>query len=360
MGLRKNLMAIAKLVPPIRRVALQRDTLAAEVRALWREKKALQISGVVIPSESSPKPDSHAYDAGDMARVSASRPSRDGAQELLYFAVLNGALEDFDSWKDRALSFQGKPLILDNIYGCLQGIDAAEIGREMTVTCDTRTWHRTRVLMYALAKALKLHPVLLWNRPDRAVRGIGLSDSENYAWVLGSLFDYTNTYFHQEPRLDICADALPYSGLDFIVSTDVFEHVVPPVEKAFRNCHRMLKPGGVLVFSVPYGANQAETVEHFPSLHEWHLEDRVTAGGGKETVLVNVDARGEQEVFDKLCFHGGQGETLEMRAFGKGHLLELAAKTGFEVEAIVAEDVPLFGIWNHGNLNSLPMVFRKR
>lgn len=352
-------MALAKCIPPIRRVALQRDMLASQVKALQREKKALQTCGVVVASESGPASDAREYAAGGFALVSTSPPTQDGSQELLYFAVLNGALEDFESWKDRSLSFQGKPLILDNIYGCLQGIDAGKIGRETTVACDTRTWHRARALMYALTKALKLHPVLPWNGPDRTVRGIGLSDDDNYAWVLGSLFDYTNTFFHQEPRLDICADDLAYSGLDFIVSTDVFEHVLPPVEKAFRNCHRMLKPGGVLVFSVPYAANRNETIEHFPSLHEWHLEDRLTAGDRKETVLVNINPQGEQEVFDKLCFHGGQGETLEMRNFGKGHLLELAAKTGFEVEAIVEEDVPLFGIWNHGDLDSLPMVFRK-
>ena len=364
MPIRKSLVAIAKWFPPIRRIALQRDKLASQVRALQREKKALQTCGVVVRYESSPQPDTEVYEGGEIALVSIRLPvhhlqAQDDDQDLLYFAVLNGALADFDSWKDRLLSFRGSPLILDNIYGCLQGIDGAGIGREATLTSDTRTWHRTRVLMYALTKALKLHPVLPWNRPDRAVRGIGLSDSEHYAWVLGSLFDYTNTFFHKEPRLDVCADDLPYSGLDFIVSTDVFEHVVPPVEKAFRNCHRMLKPGGALVFSVPYGASRHETIEHFPSLDKWHLEDRTTAGGGRETVLVNMNSRGEQEVFDKLHYHGGQGETLEMRNFGKGHLLELAARTGFAVEAIVEEDVPLFGIWNHGNLNGVPMVFRK-
>lgn len=41
------------------------------------------------------------------------------------------------------------------------------------------------------------------------------------------------------------------SCFDFIVSFDVFEHV-PEYEKALRECLRCLKPGGTLLFSVPF------------------------------------------------------------------------------------------------------------
>jgi 2-polyprenyl-3-methyl-5-hydroxy-6-metoxy-1,4-benzoquinol methylase len=34
--------------------------------------------------------------------------------------------------------------------------------------------------------------------------------------------------------------------------SDVLEHVVPPVENAFCGLSDLLKPNGVLIFSVPY------------------------------------------------------------------------------------------------------------
>ena len=345
MRIPNSLKSIARHIPPIRGLVRQRDDLVARVRMLERKKEALE-RGSRTPWQ--------------ITYTAAGPNAPEDSREASSFAILAGVLEDFEAWKDRSLFFDGEPLILDNIYGFLQGINAAEIGREATVARDTNTWHRVRVLMFALTKALRLHPVLLWNRPDHGIRGVGLSDAEVYASVLRELFDYTNTFFHQRPRLDICADDPAYSGLDFIISSDVFEHVQPPVEKAFQNCHRMLKKGGVLILTVPYGLTQRETIEHFPSLKDWHLEKRRMPGGGREQVLVNVNAKGEREVFDKLNFHGGPGQTLEMRQFGKGHLLELATQNGFDVEEILEDDVPLFGIWNQGNLNSLPMILRKR
>ncbi len=35
--------------------------------------------------------------------------------------------------------------------------------------------------------------------------------------------------------------------LDFVISSDVFEHVPPPVDIAFENTRRMLRPGGLFV-----------------------------------------------------------------------------------------------------------------
>jgi SAM-dependent methyltransferase len=266
---------------------------------------------------------------------------------------------DPSQWLGRRLFQADQTLIFDNVLGRFTRIDPRAIGREATIDMETGASQRFRVLIYALTKGLGLHPILPENAAAR-LRGIGLSDDRCYARVLARLFDYTNTYYHKQPFLDICAAEPGYSDLDFIISSDVFEHLPPPPDVAFRNCHRMLKPGGVLILTVPYGDQTEHTVEHYPSLHQWTLRKRPASGGiAGGYYIENIDVRGEREVFDKVRFHGGPGQTVEMRVFSKKHLLELAAQNGFTAE-IVAEDVPLFGIWNQGNMHSLPMILRKR
>ncbi len=98
-------------------------------------------------------------------------------------------------------------------------------------------------------------------------------------------------------------------GKDFIISSDVFEHVVPPVSRAFENVWKMLKPGGVFVLTVPYGA-QRETVEHFPELNEFSIVER-----DGSFVLRNKTRTGVLQEFNDLVFHGGPRTTLEMRVF---------------------------------------------
>ena len=114
---------------------------------------------------------------------------------------------------------------------------------------------------------------------DKGIEGIGLSDADAYAVPLADKFDYANTFFHAEPRLDIAeADIERYGGCDFIVASDVFEHVAPPVSRAFENAHRLLKSGGKLIFTVPFTLEDA-TVEHFPDLFDWSIVEEQGAGG---------------------------------------------------------------------------------
>jgi len=49
---------------------------------------------------------------------------------------------------------------------------------------------------------------------------------------------------------DITRLTFPPSSIDLIVSSDVLEHV-PNVEDAFKECHRVLRPGGCHLFTVP-------------------------------------------------------------------------------------------------------------
>ena len=36
----------------------------------------------------------------------------------------------------------------------------------------------------------------------KSIRGLGMSDKEGYAAILAEKFDYTNTFYDREPRLD--------------------------------------------------------------------------------------------------------------------------------------------------------------
>jgi SAM-dependent methyltransferase len=180
--------------------------------------------------------------------------------------------------------------------------------------------------------------------PDFPVRkdlvGIGLSDWDGYADLLSERFSYTNTYYHREPRLDIVNPPASLEGtLDFLISTEVFEHVPPPVSRAFQAVRRLLKPTGLLVFTVPYGNTPGlQTVEHFPDLFDFEIRD---VGGRKQ--VINRTRTGEIQTFDDLVFHGGGGLELEMRVFSEAGLREELRAAGFNtVQLWQARD------WEHG------------
>src|SRR5208337_5051049 len=79
-----------------------------------------------------------------------------------------------------------------------------------------------------------------------------LSDWGGYAAPLALKYRYRNTFFHSEPKLDITNPPDSMRGsLDFLISSDVFEHVLPPVSKAFAGAFDVLKPGGHLILSAP-------------------------------------------------------------------------------------------------------------
>ena len=170
-------------------------------------------------------------------------------------------------------------------------------------------------------------------------RGLGLSDADAYAVPFADKFDYVNTYFHTEPRLDIAdADVARYGGRDFIVASDVFEHVAAPVARAFANARALLNDGGKLIFTVPFTLDPA-TVEHFPELHVWKLEE----SGGRWR-LHNRTADGRETLHENLIFHGGPGTTLEMRLFSQAALLREFEQAGFSRVCIAAEPCMEFGI----------------
>jgi SAM-dependent methyltransferase len=151
-----------------------------------------------------------------------------------------------------------------------------------------------------------------------------LSDWHGYATRLATKLGYQNTYYDTEPRLDIASVESSLAGsCDFVIASDVFEHVAPPVSQAFRNLCALLKPDGVAIFTVPYG-KAGRTVEHFPELHDYTILET-----GGRLVLRNTTRAGVLQTFDTLTFHGGPGATLEMRRFSEQSLIDELHAAGF-------------------------------
>ena len=214
---------------------------------------------------------------------------------------------------------------------------------------------RMRALIYMLSIELFGAARTLPEFPkDKKIRGFGLSDALLYATPLEEKFDYTNTYYDRQPYLDITQPhPEQYGTYDFILSSDVFEHVAIPVERAFEEAFRLLKPHGVLCITVPSSAADEDTVEYYPDLHEYSI---VELGG--EHVLVNRKKDKTLEVHQNLEFHGGIGATLVMRQFSQRDLAGKLRGSGFTQVVYQTESVAPFGIVLVGNW-SLPLVARK-
>lgn len=190
--------------------------------------------------------------------------------------------------------------------------------------------------------------------PDRSIVGLGLSDSLVYADRLERLFNYTNSFYHKEPRVDIARLDSSHEGrYDFVISTDVFEHVPPPVDRAFGGLFRLLKPGGVAIFSVPYKP-EGETDEHFPDLDVFEI---IKEKG--RHVLHNFARNGDEQWFYELKFHGGPGSTLEMRLFSRPDIERHLKRAGFEDFKWHGESLPKYGIVLEPNATGLIVTMRK-
>jgi SAM-dependent methyltransferase len=214
------------------------------------------------------------------------------------------------------------------------------ISRE-TISCQRcGSTVRFRAIAHLLTTELFGRSIALPDLQRRKdISGIGLSDFGPYARQLEDKLDYTNTYYHAEPRLDITDVPAGRGALyDFIIASDVFEHVAPPVSRAFENARRLLRSGGVMIFTVPFSL-EADTIEHFPDLHDYRLLD--TPQGWR---LENRTADGRLQVHDKLVFHGGAGSTLEMRLFSRSALEREFAQAGFSRMRVADEPCPEFGI----------------
>jgi SAM-dependent methyltransferase len=231
----------------------------------------------------------------------------------------------------------------------------ADIGRE-TPNCEIcGSTVRFRWMVHALSVELFGRSIPLPVFPERkSVTGAGMSEWARIADGLSSKFTFKNTFYHAEPKLDILHPAPADLGAyDFVISSEVFEHVPPPAQPAFNNLSRILRPGGFTIFSVPW-VPDGHTREHYPNLHEWKIIER-----DNRRVLINRTREGALEEFHNPVFHDGEGQVLEMRLFSQNDLVAHFKNAGFEQVEIAAVEADLeYGItwepWSRG------LVARKR
>jgi SAM-dependent methyltransferase len=255
---------------------------------------------------------------------------------------------------------------------------------------------RFRWLVHALSSELLGASTPLSRFPeDRSVRGLGLTDPAVIAAGLERCFSYRNTFFDSEPKFDIRSDPSPTGPLDFLIASEVFEHVTPPVANAFENAAKLLKPSGLLLLTVPWvwdgegvdvipalndwklaregdrwviidedvsghvrryydpsfdgrpGICLGHTREHFPELREWEISELNSA-----PVLINRRKDGVKETFRNIVFHGGPDPALEMRLFTRASLEAELRKAGFASIRFDNRAVAEYGIvfpyaWSH-------------
>jgi SAM-dependent methyltransferase len=231
---------------------------------------------------------------------------------------------------------------------------------------STRGWHRDTATCRGCGSAARFRGLAgviglelfgsgepLHALPARpGLTGVGMSDPLPLAALLGRRMAYANTYYHCEPRLDVCAPADHAGRYDLVVCSEVLEHVPPPIEPAFTGLHDLLRPGGLLVFSVPYRSD-GETTEHFPGLHDYEILVR-----DGEHVLRNTTHDARLEEHRDLVFHGGPGETLELRLFALPDLLARLEDAGLVDVRVHAEPDFAHGVWWPG-ANGWPITARR-
>ena len=214
---------------------------------------------------------------------------------------------------------------------------------------------RSRSLINALSVELFQESLLLPEFPKlKSLRGLGISDKAEYAEQLEHKFDYRNTFYDRPPLLDLMnPPSSEFGKYDFVIASDVLEHVSPPAQTGFPNIRKLLRPGGVAIMTVPYSVEAVGTAERFPQLNQYC----VSAIGGR-AVLVNRTVAGEFQVFDELVFHLAASPSLEMREFSETGLRELLAELSYGAPRWHGESYESYGIvWPEPW--SLPFALRK-
>jgi len=241
-----------------------------------------------------------------------------------------------------------------NLCDSRNQVPMAQLGREIASCSSCGSTVRIRSLLRMLSLELFGTNLTVPAFPCvKSLRGLGISDIPQYAPLLAGKFDYRNTFYDHAPQFDIMnPPENEFGTYDFVISSEVFEHVSPPVQPAFSNAFRLLKPNGVLLLTIPYWLGD-RSLEHFPDLYEYG-----TAHLGGATVLVNRTREGVLQIYENLVFHLGSGAALEMRVVNEKDLMMMLASAGFYEIHLHGENYEPYGV-RHAENWSLPIAARR-
>ncbi len=199
---------------------------------------------------------------------------------------------------------------------------------------------RARTIISLLTTRLYGGDQILSEVQDRKyIIGLGISDWAGYADLLSKKFNYKNSFFHKEPKLDITNPNFnEFKKYDFIISSEVFEHISPPVSTGFKNLHRLLRNNGFCLITVPF-INFGKTMEYYPDLYKYKI-----VNNNGQAYLFNITKAGEKQHFHNLKFHGGAGATLELRCYTRASLYNELVSAGFSDIIFHREKNLKFGI----------------
>ena len=171
---------------------------------------------------------------------------------------------------------------------------------------------------------------------------LGMSDPsplcENFAKDQNIL--YLNTFLNESPTLDVL-NLLEnqIASADILISSDILEHVPFPPALAVSGMYELLKSNGHLILTVPWFKDISYT-EHYPWLVNYSVHENVD--GTFSTI--GFDSTGNSFEIVNPTFHGGPGNTLEMRLFTLDEVLRLLDASGFHSIKVHDYDVIEFGI----------------
>jgi len=214
-------------------------------------------------------------------------------------------------------------------------IDLISLHREIPSCGNCGSTVRQRTIAYLVAHTVKEFPK--WKKAHI----VGLSDHSLLSSYLAELpnVKYQNTFFDENPILDISNPPREFrNNIDILINSDVLEHVMFPISKSLVGALKVLRKGGTMILTVPYSL-RGPSVEHFPWMTNYTVDIEVDPAR-----VIGFDEHGESTILPEPVFHGGPGNTLEMRQLSLPVIVDELKKAGFSRIQHFYESIPELGI----------------
>lgn len=126
--------------------------------------------------------------------------------------------------------------------------------------CGSLERHRFVYFLYSILflKSSKTQRVLHF-APEKCISGLFL-ENPLVEYVPADLNPERYDFLKNVLKLDACNIDMPDCSFDVVLANHLMEHL-PDDKKFIRECLRVLKPSGILIFTVPFDSSRDETYE---------------------------------------------------------------------------------------------------